>query len=170
MSRITRDPELGKLSGFINLDQQAHDEWMLLKDTKYKISRKEAYENALKMWFASYTSLGAYPILFSIADEGCILCSDCAKKIFLEDRKDINLDIYYEGPVEYCEECNKEIKSAYGDPGEEGNQMNFQEALNLKSGDYIHHAIRKNGDGSPMRARITSIKKWKTRPKEKRTL
>ena len=42
--------------------------------------------------------------------------------------------------------------------------MNLKAALKLKQGDYIHHKVRKNSDGSPMRARITSIKTWKRSP------
>lgn len=42
--------------------------------------------------------------------------------------------------------------------------MTLYEAKTLKSGDMIHHVSRKNRDGSPMRARVTSVKTWKTRP------
>lgn len=42
--------------------------------------------------------------------------------------------------------------------------MTLHEAKNLKSGDYIHHTIKKNADGTPMRARVTSIKTWKRSP------
>ena len=36
----------------------------------------------------------------------------------------------------------------------------------LKRGDMVHHVSRKNADGSPMRANVTSIKTWKTRPND----
>ena len=42
--------------------------------------------------------------------------------------------------------------------------MTLQEAKNLKTGDYIHHVIKKNANGTPMRARVTSIKTWKRSP------
>ena len=42
--------------------------------------------------------------------------------------------------------------------------MTIHEAKNLKPGDYIHVQDKHNADGSPMRARITSVKTWKTRP------
>jgi hypothetical protein len=42
--------------------------------------------------------------------------------------------------------------------------MTIEEAKNLKSGDIIHHVSKKNADGTPMRAQVTSIKTWKTRP------
>jgi len=40
------------------------------------------------------------------------------------------------------------------------------EAKNLKSGDYIHHVSKTNADNTPMRAKVTSVKTWKTRPNE----
>lgn len=42
--------------------------------------------------------------------------------------------------------------------------MTLTEAKALKQGDYIHHTTKKNADGSPMRARVTSIKIWKRSP------
>lgn len=44
--------------------------------------------------------------------------------------------------------------------------MTFGIALTLKPGNYIHHVSRKNADGTPMRAKVTSIKTWKTRPND----
>ena len=42
--------------------------------------------------------------------------------------------------------------------------MTLQEAKNLRAGDYIHHITKKNADGTPMRAKVTSIKTWKRSP------
>ena len=42
--------------------------------------------------------------------------------------------------------------------------MNLQEAKQLRTGDYIHHVTKKNSDGTPMRARVTSVKTWKRSP------
>ena len=42
--------------------------------------------------------------------------------------------------------------------------MTLDQAKALKSGDMIHHVSRKNADGSPMRAKVLSVKTWKTRP------
>jgi hypothetical protein len=44
--------------------------------------------------------------------------------------------------------------------------MNLQEAKALVKGDFVHHVSKKNADGSPMRARVLSVKTWKTRPDE----
>ena len=42
--------------------------------------------------------------------------------------------------------------------------MTLSQARALKAGDMIHHVSKKNADGSPMRARVTFVKIWKTRP------
>lgn len=42
--------------------------------------------------------------------------------------------------------------------------MTLQEAKTLKIGEYIHHTTKKNADGTPMRARVTSVKTWKRSP------
>ena len=42
--------------------------------------------------------------------------------------------------------------------------MTLEEAKTLKNGDMVHHVTKKNADGSPMRAKVTSVKTWKTRP------
>lgn len=44
--------------------------------------------------------------------------------------------------------------------------MTIETAKTLKPGDMIHHVTRKNADGSPMRAKVLSVKTWKTRPAE----
>uniref|UniRef100_A0A6M3L671 Uncharacterized protein n=1 Tax=viral metagenome TaxID=1070528 RepID=A0A6M3L671_9ZZZZ len=44
--------------------------------------------------------------------------------------------------------------------------MNIQEAKKLKSGSTVYHVTRKNADGTPMKARVTSVKTWKTRPND----
>lgn len=42
--------------------------------------------------------------------------------------------------------------------------MELQTAKNLRTGVYIYHVSKKNADGSPMRAKVTSIKTWKRDP------
>ena len=42
--------------------------------------------------------------------------------------------------------------------------MTLDEARALHTGEYVHHVTRKNADGTPMRARVTSVKTRKTRP------
>jgi hypothetical protein len=44
--------------------------------------------------------------------------------------------------------------------------MNLQTAKTLKQGQMIYHATKKNVDGTPMRARVTSIKTWKREPEK----
>ena len=42
--------------------------------------------------------------------------------------------------------------------------MTLEEAKNLQYHEYVHSTTKKNADGSPMRAKVTSVKTWKTRP------
>ena len=44
--------------------------------------------------------------------------------------------------------------------------MTLDEAKSLRHGEMVHHVSKKNADGTPMRARVTSVKTWKTRPNE----
>jgi hypothetical protein len=41
--------------------------------------------------------------------------------------------------------------------------MTLSEAKSLKRGMMTHHVWKKNADGSPMRAKVTSVKTWKTK-------
>lgn len=42
--------------------------------------------------------------------------------------------------------------------------MTLAEAKSLRNGDYIHSLTKTNADGTPMRARVTSVKTWKKSP------
>lgn len=42
--------------------------------------------------------------------------------------------------------------------------MNLQQAKMLKQGQMVYHTWKKNADGSPMRAKVTSVKVWKRSP------
>lgn len=42
--------------------------------------------------------------------------------------------------------------------------MTVEQAKALTSGDMVHHVTKKNADGTPMRARVTSVKTWKRSP------
>lgn len=44
--------------------------------------------------------------------------------------------------------------------------MRLEVAKGLGIGTYIHTPDRKNADGTPMRAKVTSVKVWVTRPGE----
>ena len=68
----------------------------------------------------AYAWPGGYTILYLAKDNG-ILCPKCANAFNPATDNDEQLepvayDVYYEGPTEYCEHCNAEIESAYGDP------------------------------------------------------
>jgi hypothetical protein len=71
----------------------------------------------------AYAWPGGYPIIY-IDGENSILCADCATKCADSDEwrdslKPVDCDVFYEGAPEHCEQCNKEIESAYGDPESE---------------------------------------------------
>jgi len=69
----------------------------------------------------AYAFPGGYPIIYLVEIEGMVLCSGCAEQ-WLDEGNDTDLDFltYYEGPTLYCDYCNTELESAYGDPdGEE---------------------------------------------------
>ena len=42
--------------------------------------------------------------------------------------------------------------------------MNIKQAKQLTQGQLVYHVTKKNADGSPMRAKVTSIKTWKRSP------
>lgn len=42
--------------------------------------------------------------------------------------------------------------------------MNINQAKALRQGQTVYHITKKNADGSPMRARVTSVKTWKRSP------
>lgn len=65
----------------------------------------------------SFTSLGAYTILYYTKDYE-YLCADCATSD-LDEEEEIVYDVYYEGPVVQCSDCNKDLESAYGDPNDD---------------------------------------------------
>lgn len=44
--------------------------------------------------------------------------------------------------------------------------MDLKTAKNLKQGQTVWHMTKINADGTAMRAKVTSIKTWKTRPDE----
>ena len=44
--------------------------------------------------------------------------------------------------------------------------MTLSQAKNLHANGYIHHVTKTNADGTPIRAKVTSVKTWKTRPNE----
>ena len=60
-----------------------------------------------------------YPVFYLTVD-CCILCSDCAT-IEWNDKETGQMEtdapqVHWEGETLHCEDCNKEIESAYGVP------------------------------------------------------
>jgi len=71
----------------------------------------------------AYAWPGGYPMFYIAADNG-VLCPDCANsaeckqaEIDCQDDKQwliVNYDINYEDNCLFCDNCNKQIESAYG--------------------------------------------------------
>ncbi len=62
-----------------------------------------------------YTSLGSYTILY-VTKRGETLCAKCAEADTQEDDPVVGGQVFWEGPSEFCVNCNVEIESSYGDP------------------------------------------------------
>lgn len=59
---------------------------------------------------------GGYPLMY--LDSGnFVLCAECASKDDSAAER-VTYTLYFEGPTIYCEYCNTDIQSAYGDPEE----------------------------------------------------
>ncbi len=78
-------------------------------------SSAEVRQHVYSDLFAAFAWPGGYTVEY-ITPGGDVLCAGCAKREVLENRGMVYSEIYYEGPTEYCADCNAEIESAYGDP------------------------------------------------------
>jgi hypothetical protein len=64
----------------------------------------------------TYSWPGAYPIIYLTASND-VLCADCANKPVDEyGDPPVAYGAHWEGEPEVCEDCGKEIESAYGVP------------------------------------------------------
>jgi hypothetical protein len=70
----------------------------------------------------AYAWPGGYQITYLTRD-GLEICPDCANQ---EDASDpvTDGDVYWEGPAITCDDCGKEIESAYGDPAGDTDEEN----------------------------------------------
>lgn len=116
--RITHDRTLHGMPGYFNPTKAAHVEHEVCRlYDQTRIPRAEAYRTIIDNSFAPYAFPGGYPVLATL-DDGSVLCPTCAKAVFLEERLDATVDLYFEGPPHHCDNCNERIESAYGDPEE----------------------------------------------------
>lgn len=63
---------------------------------------------------------GGYTIVYD-TNQGSTLCAECATKAILdpdETDRPTEYSTYDEGPTIFCDGCNKELESSYGDPDE----------------------------------------------------
>lgn len=81
----------------------------------------EAYGNR----FPAFTTIGGYPLIYTVYRSGKIFCADCANTEWEEDREYLRppekwgATVYWEGPDYACDGCQFPIASAYGDPDAE---------------------------------------------------
>ncbi len=62
----------------------------------------------------------AYPLIFIHKKKSEVICENCARAMnFNELKESFVFEVFYEGADFYCDSCNTEIESAYGDPEEE---------------------------------------------------
>lgn len=84
-------------------------------ETPRLYSNTECRKRVYGEMFAAFAWPGGYTVEY-ITPDGDVLCADCARREVLENRGTVYAEIYYEGPTEYCADCNTEIEAAYGDP------------------------------------------------------
>lgn len=63
----------------------------------------------------AYAWPGGYP-LFYLTKDGSTVCPCCANKEVDDSQMPIAVDVQWEGEPLICDDCGKEIESAYGVP------------------------------------------------------
>lgn len=88
--------------------------------TDLEVAGYEDVKLVRKEW-PSYAWPGGYPLYYMTADGGC-LCVECANqntqtfdKHAEKDWQIVAMDVNYEDHDLYCDHCNEQIESAYGD-------------------------------------------------------
>ena len=112
--RITRHRNIDD-ARYVNPETLARDEWKSLYGSRWEISRAQAYRETIENLFQPYTFPGGAEILYT-TDAGDVLCAECARDAYLNERTDVSCSTYDEGSTLYCDACSREIKSSYGDP------------------------------------------------------
>lgn len=76
----------------------------------------------------TYAWPGGYEIYYIVHDGG-VLCHNCANDELMRtidpdfhDWYIVASDVLWEGPSIYCDHCNREIQSTYGDPDAEDSE------------------------------------------------
>jgi hypothetical protein len=66
----------------------------------------------------SFTSIGGYPVFYVTKQNNC-LCSECADNNDMEYDPIVAVDVNWEDPDLYCDECSQRIESAYAEPDQD---------------------------------------------------
>ena len=78
----------------------------------------------------AYAWPGGYPVLYLDKDNE-VLCAKCATEDLAEGDGLLSMVgyfVHYEGPSEFCADCNAEVESAYGDPETENDGASIGES------------------------------------------
>ena len=80
--------------------------------TKIKIDLSEYIMNDGKL--RSFTSIGGYPLVY-VTKDNCCLCHTCATDNDQDYDPIVAVDVNWENPDLYCDQCSARIESAYTD-------------------------------------------------------
>lgn len=67
----------------------------------------------------AYAWPGGYPVTY-VTRDGLEICPDCANRETDPSQAPIGGGVYWEGPTVQCDDCGRDMESAYGDPNERG--------------------------------------------------
>ena len=81
---------------------------------------KKTVEKLTDELYPSYSYVGGYTIVYYDETDGSVLCGKCAMQgdiqtLLNEYEYKIHQMFYDEGPNIFCDECNAEIESSYGE-------------------------------------------------------
>jgi len=62
----------------------------------------------------AYAWPGGYQLIY-LTKDGSTVCPECANKEADDSQAVIGVDVYWEGPAVCCDDCGREIESAYGE-------------------------------------------------------
>lgn len=63
--------------------------------------------------FKGYSEVGGYTVTY--VGDGVIYCEECAKGLDKDEQDSLKDYIHWEGPSNWCDGCDKELESEYGE-------------------------------------------------------
>lgn len=65
--------------------------------------------------YPAYAWPGGYPLFYLDKQNNC-LCPECASREVDQSQEVIACDVHWEGDAITCDDCGRQIESAYGNP------------------------------------------------------